>query len=189
MESSVGGSAVQRLHASLDSTTVYKLALAVLLAVMMATLLFRPNKRNNLPIWAAVEIALPHAVGAVEANLQNLTRDFGACDAIPLHYGQDFFDRCSQILADFWRFDTDIFPLSLIGIPPWAPFQIMRKRVAARRRFLEGTTALYRRIDQYQCGETVESGVDMSDISKVALERRWVYSSMGEASKKVKPVI
>ncbi|KAK1082566.1 hypothetical protein LTR33_003838 [Friedmanniomyces endolithicus] len=149
-----------------------------------------PTRRSRWGLAADVRIMTPdqpHAVGAVEANLQNLTRDFGACDAIPLHYGQDFFDRCSQILADFWRFDTDIFPLSLIGIPPWAPFQIMRKRVAARRRFLEGTTALYRRIDQYQCGETVESGVDMSDISKVALERRWVYSSMGEASKKVKP--
>ncbi|KAK0787840.1 hypothetical protein LTR91_016852 [Friedmanniomyces endolithicus] len=80
MESSVGGSAVQRLHASLDSTTVYKLALAVLLAVMMATLLFRPNKRNNLPIWAAVEIALVSLIvsrGGLAQRIYSSIRRYG----------------------------------------------------------------------------------------------------------------
>ncbi len=57
MEFFVGGSAIQRLH-SLESTTVHKLALAVLVAVVIATLLFRPNKRNTLPVWAPIEIAL-----------------------------------------------------------------------------------------------------------------------------------
>ncbi len=64
-------------------------------------------------------------------------------------------------------------------MPPWALSQIMRKGVAARRRLLEEMTALYRRIDQYQRGETVESGADMSDISKVALERDRVYNRHG----------
>ncbi|KAK0944839.1 hypothetical protein LTR48_003485 [Friedmanniomyces endolithicus] len=47
----------------------------------------------------------PHSLGMVEANFESLTRDFG-----------DSFDRYSQILTEFRRFDNDIFPLSLIGM-------------------------------------------------------------------------
>ena len=65
--------------------------------------------------------------GAVEANHQSLTRDFGACISIPLLYGHDFLERYPQLLDDFWKFDNDIFPLLMIGIPPWAPFKVMKE--------------------------------------------------------------
>ncbi|KAK0284274.1 hypothetical protein LTR35_005990 [Friedmanniomyces endolithicus] len=39
----------------------------------------------------------PHSLGVIESNFESLTRDFG-------------------ILTEFWRFDNDIFPLSLIGL-------------------------------------------------------------------------
>jgi hypothetical protein len=74
---------------------------------------------------------LPGKPGVVEANLQSLARDFGACFAIPLLYGQDFLDRYPQLLDDFWKFDNDIFPLLMIGIPSWAPFKIMKEGLAA----------------------------------------------------------
>lgn len=118
---------------------------------------------------------LPDTPGAVEANLQSLTRDFGACIAIPLLYGQDFLDRYSQLLEDFWKFDNDAFPLLMIGVPPWTPFKIIKDGVAARSRLLSEMDALYRRIDQYQRGDAVDFGADMSDISKTALERNEVY--------------
>ncbi|KAK0255510.1 hypothetical protein LTS09_009532 [Friedmanniomyces endolithicus] len=58
----------------------------------------------------------PHSLGVIESNFESLTRDFGVCIANSLLYGQDSFDRFSQILTEFWRFDNDIFPLSLIGL-------------------------------------------------------------------------
>jgi hypothetical protein len=61
--------------------------------------------------------------GAVEVDFQSLMRDFGACIAIPLLYGHDFLRRSPQLLADFWKFD-DVFPLSMIGIPSWAPLRL-----------------------------------------------------------------
>lgn len=121
----------------------------------------------------------PNRPRAVEANLQSLARDFGACIAIPLLYGQDFLDRYSRLLDDFWRFDNDVFPLLMIGIPSWAPFRIMKEGVAARSRLLEEMDALYRRIDQYQKGAAVDFDADMSDISNTALERNRVYDRKG----------
>ena len=69
--------------------------------------------------------------GAVEANLHSLTRNFGACLAIPLLYGQDFLDRYSKLLDDFWKFDNDIFPLLMMGIPSWAPLKINEGRTSS----------------------------------------------------------
>ena len=114
---------------------------------------------------------------AVEANMQSITRDFGACVAIPLLYGKDFLQRYSQLLEDFWRFDNDVFPLLMIGIPPWAPFGMMKKGVAARARLLKEMASLYQRVDQHQKGEPVDFGADMSDISKTALDRNKVYTA------------
>ncbi|KIW92233.1 uncharacterized protein Z519_07217 [Cladophialophora bantiana CBS 173.52] len=54
---------------------------------------------------------LPGKPGAVEVNLQSLSRDFGACVAIPLLYGRDFSNRHTQLLDEFWKFDNDLFPL------------------------------------------------------------------------------
>ncbi|KAL9040068.1 MAG: hypothetical protein Q9214_004630 [Letrouitia sp. 1 TL-2023] len=119
---------------------------------------------------------LPDKLGVVEANLHSLTRDFGACLAIPLLYGQDFLDRYSQLLDDFWKFDNDIFPLLMMGIPSWAPLRVMKEGLAARSRLVNELEALYRRIDQHQRGEPVDFGADMSDVSNVALERNKVYN-------------
>ncbi|KIX92354.1 uncharacterized protein Z520_11962 [Fonsecaea multimorphosa CBS 102226] len=119
---------------------------------------------------------LPGQPGAVEADLQSLSRDFGACIAIPLLYGQDFLDRCSGLLDDFWKFDNDLFPLLMIGVPSWTPFKVIKDGVAARSRLLQEMEALYRRIDQFQRGQAVDFGADMSDTSEVALGRNAVYS-------------
>jgi cytochrome P450 len=116
---------------------------------------------------------LPGKPGEVEANLQSLARDFGACFAIPLLYGQDFLDRYPQLLDDFWKFDNDMFPLLMIGIPSWAPFKIMKEGLAARSRLLDEMEALYRRIDQAQRGKPVDA--DMSGVSSAAFERNNVY--------------
>ncbi|KID97290.1 hypothetical protein MAJ_06777, partial [Metarhizium majus ARSEF 297] len=62
--------------------------------------------------------AMPGKRPMVEANLQSLTRDFGACMAIPLLYGKDFLNRYQRMLEDFWTFDNDLFPLLMIGVPP-----------------------------------------------------------------------
>lgn len=120
-----------------------------------------------------------NATQAVEANLQSILRDLGACVAIPLLYGQDFLSRYSSLLDDFWRFDNEVFPLLMIGIPPWIPLRIVRKGVEARARLLQEMAALYRRIDQHQRGVPVEDDADMSDISNAALERSKVYSKRG----------
>lgn len=119
---------------------------------------------------------LPDQPGVVEADLQSLTRDFGACIAIPLLYGQDFLDRYSQLLDDFWKFDNDLFPLLMIGIPSWAPFKIVKEGLAARSRLIKEMEALYQRIDQHQRGQPVDFSADMSDVSNAALGRNKIYS-------------
>ena len=118
----------------------------------------------------------PNGHGVVEANFQSLVRDFGACVAIPLLYGQDPPDRYSSVLEDFWKFDNDIFPLLLIGVPRWAPFKIIREGLAPRSRLANEMEALYRRIDQYQNGESIDFDADMSDISTTALDRNKTYT-------------
>lgn len=73
----------------------------------------------------------------VEANLSSLSRDFGACIAIPILYNQSFLDRYPQLLNDFWKFDNNLFPLLMMGVPTWLlfPFKVMREGLAARSRF------------------------------------------------------
>ena len=115
----------------------------------------------------------PSTSGLVEANFLSLIRDFGACFAIPLLYGQDFLDRYPQLLDDFWKFDNDMFPLLMVGIPPWTPFKMMKEARASRSRLLVELEALYRRIDQTQRGQPVNA--DMSDVSNAAFERNKVY--------------
>ena len=116
---------------------------------------------------------------AVEADLQSLARDFGACVAIPQLYGRDFLNRNKNILKDFWKFDNEGFPLFIIGFPTWTPLRMVREGNAARSRLLEAMDALYRRIDQYQSGQAVDFAADMSDISRTALERNSVYKRRG----------
>lgn len=139
------------------------------------------SKAEHMKMWersACMQVVASDTPGkpeAVEANLQSLARDFGACVSIPLLYGQDFLDRYPQLLEDFWRFDNDLFPLLIIGIPKWAPFKKMKEGLAARARLNDQMEALYQRIDQYQRGEAVDFGADLSDIGKTALERNTVY--------------
>ncbi|KAH0596650.1 hypothetical protein MHUMG1_05768 [Metarhizium humberi] len=123
--------------------------------------------------------AAPGKRAVVEANLQSLARDFGACMAIPLLYGEDFLNRYQQLLEDFWTFDNGLFPLLMIGVPSWAPFKAIKQGRVAQARILREIEALYRRIDQYQRGEDVDFGADMSDVSSAALGRNRVYARDG----------
>lgn len=116
---------------------------------------------------------------AVTVDLQELLRNLGACIAIPLLYGQDFLDRYTDVLDDFWRFDNDAFPLLMVGVPPWAPFKMMREGILSRSRLSAEMTALYRRIDQYQKGTSVDFEADLSDVSAVALARNAIYDRDG----------
>ncbi|KNG49957.1 cytochrome p450 [Stemphylium lycopersici] len=115
----------------------------------------------------------------VEANLQSLVRDFGASIAIPQLYGRDFLNRYPRALEDLWKFDNELFPLLMIGTPLWAPLKVVREGLAARTRILTELEALYRRIDQYQQGDPVDFGADMSDISETALGRNKIYRREG----------
>jgi cytochrome P450 len=115
----------------------------------------------------------------VEADLQSLVRDFGASIAIPQLYGRDFFERYTQILDDFWKFDNDLFPLLMAGIPKWAPLKIVKEGLAAQTRIIAEIEALYRRIDQYQHGRPIDFNADMSDVSVLALERSRIYDRDG----------
>ena len=124
---------------------------------------------SSASIWV-VTTDLSDKPGVVEANLHGLTRDFGACLAIPLLYGKAFLDRYSQLLDDFWKFDNEIFPLLMMGIPSWVSLKIMKEGIAARSRLVNELEALYRRIDQNQRGEPVDFNAGMSDVSDVALE-------------------
>ncbi|KAJ4363888.1 hypothetical protein N0V83_009340 [Neocucurbitaria cava] len=120
-------------------------------------------------------------IAKVEANLQNLSRDFGACIAIPQLYGRDFLDRYPQALDDFWKFDNDLFPLLMIGMPLWAPFKIVKEGLAARTRIITEIEALYRRIDQYQHGHPIDFDADVSDVSETASERNKIYERDGRS--------
>jgi cytochrome P450 len=122
---------------------------------------------------------LPGQHGKVEANLQSLVRDFGACMSIPILYGKDFLDRNPRLLDDFWKFDNNLFPLLMIGVPTWAPIRMVREGKKARARLLTEMEALSRRIDQAQKGVPVDSDIDMSDVSSVAFGRSKVYEREG----------
>ncbi|KAK3380726.1 putative cytochrome P450 [Lasiosphaeria ovina] len=121
----------------------------------------------------------PGKPGAVEANLQSLTRDFGAHMAISLLYGRDFVARYTTLLEDFWRFDNDMFPLLMIGIPDWAPFRMMREAKASRTRLIDELEAFYRRLGQHSRGEPVDFGADMSDAGDAVIGRQAVYDKYG----------
>jgi hypothetical protein len=121
---------------------------------------------------------LPGQPGAVEASFQSLIRDFGAHTAIPVLYGSDFLNRNPQLLDDFWKFDNELFPLLVVGIPEWMPFKMMKDGLAARDRVIDALEGLFHRIEQYQTGVPVDFGADMSDVG-VALERNLICKEVG----------
>ncbi|ETS85392.1 hypothetical protein PFICI_03417 [Pestalotiopsis fici W106-1] len=146
----------------------------------MSSLVSFTEDMDEMQVWErganvkVVKANLPGQSGAVEADLMGLIRDFGATIAIPVLYGKDFLQRNPNLLEDFWKFDNDVFPLLMVGVPSWAPFKMMQEGLAARKRMNEALHGLYRRIDQYQKGEPVDFGADMSDVG-AALGRNLVY--------------
>ncbi|PSN64410.1 putative cytochrome P450 [Corynespora cassiicola Philippines] len=143
------------------------------------------SERRHMKRWEhsaqtkVIKTTKPGDKMKVEANLQSLTRDFGASIAIPQLYGSDFFERYQRVLDDLWKFDNDLFPLLMIGVPSWAPLKIVREGLAARTRLLSEIEALYKRIDQYQNDLPVDFGADMSDVSETALGRNRLYAKYG----------
>lgn len=134
---------------------------------------------DTLAYWERGAHARLVAPDAVEAELLSLMRDFGACISVPQLYGQDFLDRNPTLLADLWKFDNDLFPLLMVGLPSWLPLKAMREGLVARKRLHDALAGLYKRIDQYQKGEPVDFGADMSDVSAVALGRSAGYAERG----------
>lgn len=115
--------------------------------------------------------------GVVEADFQHLVRDFGACFAIPILYGQDFLDRNPLLLDDFWKFDNDAFPLLMIGFPTWTPLKIVKEGVASRSRLHSAIETFYRQIDKYQRDGHVDA--NLSDVSEIPFDRNVVYARGG----------
>ncbi|KAH8892925.1 putative cytochrome P450 [Thozetella sp. PMI_491] len=115
--------------------------------------------------------------GIVEANLQSLVRDFGVCFAISVLYGQGFLDDSPQLLGDLWKYDNELVPLLMIGLPTWLPLKVMKEGLASQSRLLNAVESFYRRIDKIQHGNTVD--VDMSDVSNFPFERNAVYERDG----------
>lgn len=122
-------------------------------------------------------------VGTVEVDMLHLIRDFGACISIPQLYGQDFLDRNESLLDDFWTFDNDLFPLMIVGVPPWTPLKMIRNGVAARSRLHKSLETLYIRADQYLKDKPIDFGADMSDISTVVRGRTKIYNENGISMK------
>jgi cytochrome P450 len=111
----------------------------------------------------------------VEVDMLHLVRDFGACMAIPQMYGRDFLERNPTVLDDLWKFDNDLFPLMMVGIPQWAPFKVIKDGVAARSKIHKALEGVYRRTAQYLNDESVEFDADMSDVSSVIRGRVTLY--------------
>lgn len=113
--------------------------------------------------------------GIVEIGLENMIRNYGAEIAIPLLYGSDFLKRNPQLIDDFWKFDNNVFPLRMLGLPEWTPIKAMREGIAARKRILDALYALHERIEKYWKGEELDC--DMSDVGQVALDRSKAYAA------------
>lgn len=139
------------------------------------------DSRREMQLWErtakvrVLEKNLPGQPGAVEVDFHNLIRDFGASIAIPVLYGSDFLRRNPTVLEDLWRFDNDLFPMLMVGVPSWLPTRAIKDGMASRARLISALGGLYCRIDQYQKGEPVDFDADMSDVG-VATERNKVYN-------------
>lgn len=150
-----------------------------------ASLVSFSSDRQHMARWelsADIKVLQPEQPGIpgkVEANLQSLTRDFGACMSIPLIYGQDLLDRHPLLLDDFWVFDNELFPLLMVGIPQWAPFKMMKDGLKARARLIDALEGIYRRVEQERKGEPIDFDVDMSDVSTMLRERNKIYNRDG----------
>ncbi|KAL2677162.1 hypothetical protein Neosp_010930 [[Neocosmospora] mangrovei] len=127
----------------------------------------------------ATSTDLPSSPAVVEANLYSLIRDFGACIAIPLLYGNDFLDRHPRLLEDLWKFDSDLFIPLLLGVPTWVPFKVIQEGLRARSRLQSAMESFYRCIDEHQRGELIDSKFNLSDVSSIPFERNKIYEREG----------
>lgn len=123
-------------------------------AERVASLVTFSSDIENMKRWEvsadvrAISTDLQSSPAVVEANLHSLVRDFGACIAIPLLYGNDFLDRNPRLLDDLWKFDSGLFIPLLLGVPTWAPFQVIKDGLGARSRLLSAMESLYRCISE-----------------------------------------
>lgn len=132
------------------------------------------QKQHQWERFASIRVISADSKGqrdAVEADLESLMRDFGACVSIPRLYGQDFLDRNHNLLEDFWKFDNNAFPLLVIGVPTWAPIKSFKEALAARTRLHDALEGFYNRLYQHKRGLAVDFDADMSDVSAAAMER------------------
>ncbi|PHH68025.1 hypothetical protein CDD82_900 [Ophiocordyceps australis] len=127
----------------------------------------------------AAEVKLLPLGDEAEVNLQDLLRDFGACLAIPTLFGHDLLARNPSLLDDLWIFDAQAFGLLAAGLPQWLPLPSLREGIAARRRLQNAMAGFFGRLDQYEDGQPVDFGADMSDVSTVERERNRVYRRHG----------
>lgn len=131
--------------------------------------------------WSAnVRLVEP---GVAEADLLHLLRDFGACISIPQVYGKDFLDRNPTLLDDLWKFDNELFPLLIIGVPTWLPLKVIKDGLAARARIHDSIRGIHERTDQYLKGEPVDFGADVSDVSEVIKMRSKKYDDLNMSFK------
>ncbi|UPK93305.1 hypothetical protein LCI18_004240 [Fusarium solani-melongenae] len=154
-------------------------------AERVASLVTLSSDIENMKRWEvsadvrAISKDLQSSPAVVEANLHSLVRDFGACIAIPLLYGNDFLDRNPRLLDDLWKFDSDLFIPLLLGVPTWAPFQVIQDGLSARSRLLSAMESFYRCIDQHQRGGLIDTELDLSDVSNIPFERNKIYEREG----------
>ncbi|KAB5582966.1 cytochrome P450 [Coniochaeta sp. 2T2.1] len=130
------------------------------------------TKKEDQKMWewsAAVKPLTPGV--AAEVTLNKLVRDFGACAVIPMLHGQDLLDHHPTFLEDFWKFDTDVFPMLIVGIPSWAPIKALREGIAARDRCSAALTDVYRRVDLWAKGLPTGNRHEPSAIVKQRYEQ------------------
>ncbi|KAL4795061.1 cytochrome P450 [Aspergillus venezuelensis] len=108
-----------------------------------------------------IEPSSPRESNRVEANLQ------------------DFLEKNPFLLDDFWKFDNDLFPMLMIGLPPWTPIKMMKDGRTGRGRILVELETLFRNIEQVQNGQPPITDVNMSDVSDALFERNKVYQREG----------
>ncbi|TPX07613.1 uncharacterized protein E0L32_010712 [Thyridium curvatum] len=151
-------------------------------AASFVTFCTDPGRMKRWELSSNVQVVKPDSPGSsgmVEADLQSLVRDFGFCMAVPQLYGKDFLERNPELLNDFWKFDNDLFPLLMIGMPSWAPLNIIREGRASRSRLMAALETVYRQVDKVQQGEPADPEYDVSDVSFVLFEKNKIFARDG----------
>ncbi|CAH0058859.1 unnamed protein product [Clonostachys solani] len=114
----------------------------------------------------------------VEADLESLLRGLSFHISIPLLYGNDYLERNPSALWDWDCFGEQTALLAL-GVPTWVPIPSFQRGIAARDMLVGSISAVYRRTKQYNNGEAVDHGADVTDVSETALDRYKEYDRHG----------